>query len=335
MAPPKTKEAVKHGKTLPTTKPCRVRVKKITTRGSVKTIGPQESATPPTRAEIDETLQSLRQRGIIAQPVPVATIELSSEDEKETPPRPRKKSRPLPATPSPVKSTGSDRDTRANKDIQDDWSWLLASPGITKPDGLPITPGRTTDMPSPGVISVRSTIVGSPGSDMPYLMDILKENPVPATTGQASQATEPQPQCPPDPTPSAPEPCTSEAHTSVSTRQVPQPMILIQAPQSVPQFPMPLPRPMQERAQIRSVVVIPKKVDTQITFTCEHELSPEIVAGLQPHLRAAMALHRPGMQYKRVVSVEERKFRILIGRKGRIIVMPRGQSNSTPGEEEV
>lgn len=79
-----------------------------------------------------------------------------------------------------------------------------------------------------------------------------------------------------------------------------------------------------ENRSVHSAVVIPP-TDTEalINFECREDLSTAVRRELQPHLRAGLAKHRPTKQYKRVVEAAGRKFRILIGRRGHIVVMPR------------
>lgn len=257
MTSTKTKAALKQGNDFPTTKPCAVPLVRMTPRDIMQVMRELKAPTRPKPEEVREALYTLRRRGLVAEPV-AEVIEISSEDEGHTPPRPLKKARGEAATPSPIVSPISCHDSGSRFAPHGDWDWLTQSPVGTQPNGLPITPGKNLLVTSPS-----STVVGSPGNDLIFIENILGNEESP-------------------------------------TRQT-----------------------VRNEPKIRCKIVVPEKVEEEVGFACKEKLPLDISRGLQPYLKSAIALHRPGEQYKRVVTVQGRQFRILVGRKNHIVVIPR------------
>lgn len=281
----KTKAAQKQGGDWPITKVCEVRLNRLTPQVILQIMRELKAQPHPRPNEVSRALEILRSRGITAELAAPEVVYISSDDDLNTPPRPVRERSSRPSTPSPVVSPQSEQGIRRGTTPHDDWSWLLASPVPAKPNGLPITPGRGMQANSPSGPSLGSTIVGSPGSDVAYLQQILEGLPKP---------------------------------------EYPRPLAVPEAVEGT-----------GDKPRLKSVVVIPKAAEKRVEFVCARALSPDTDRELQPHLEAALALHRPGNQYKRVVEVRGKRLRILVGRKGNVTVIPRGQEDPTPGKGEV
>lgn len=75
--------------------------------------------------------------------------------------------------------------------------------------------------------------------------------------------------------------------------------------------------------RMRSVVVVPDGRNSWCRFSCREEFSSEVQVGLQRHIRMGMALRVPRKQYKRIVEVCGRSYRLLINRQGKVFVKSR------------
>ncbi|XP_059216079.1 uncharacterized protein LOC131994028 [Stomoxys calcitrans] len=82
--------------------------------------------------------------------------------------------------------------------------------------------------------------------------------------------------------------------------------------------------PTPPPARLSSAIVVPTPpLQRNYAYNCQERLPDEVQPALQRHIRVALAFHVPHRQYKKVVEICGRRYRIMVNRQGKVFVMPR------------